>query len=144
MTVRGYLDQVKRYKHNIEALEAAIKRLREDTAGVSAIDYSRDRVQTSPSGNRTEIMLERIIEREAEMDKLIVQYKYAIGVITHQITQMETDNPYYIDILYKVYIDFKDLKEIAEEIDYSYGRVKHMHLEALDTFAEQYELILLA
>ena len=69
MTAKQYLNQIKRYTKNISRIERTIKEIRRTAGGAKAIDYAKDKVQTSPS-NHTEDMIIKAMELE---DKLIVQ-----------------------------------------------------------------------
>ena len=44
------------------------------------------------------------------------------------------DSPVYIDILYKRYVEYKTLEEIAVEMSYSYRQVLRLHGLALQDF----------
>lgn len=44
------------------------------------------------------------------------------------------DDITYMEILFKKYIEYKTLKDIAVEMKYSYGRTKHIHGFALEAF----------
>ena len=43
-----------------------------------------------------------------------------------------------IDILYKRYVQYKSLEEIAVEMSYSYTRLRHLHGRALQGFKKKY------
>jgi len=135
VTAKQYLNQIKRYTKNISRIERTIKEIRRTAGGAKAIDYTKDKVQTSPS-NHTEDMIIKAMELE---DKLIVQkdmYQDAVALITNQINQL--NNPLYAEILYQKYVELKSLEQIAVSINFSYPYVKHMHGWALVSFEQTF------
>jgi hypothetical protein len=101
--------------------------------GISGIDYSGDKVQSSSNGDApfTKIV-ERIIDIEKEIDDMIDQYVNLKHQIINEIQSLP--NVTYIDVLYKKYIEYKRLEVIAVEMNYSYQYVRVMHGYALQEF----------
>jgi len=58
-----------------------------------------------------------------------------IALKRHIISQMEqiSDNRYY-NILFKKYVQYKELQEIADEMGYEYKWLLHLHHDALEEF----------
>ena len=48
------------------------------------------------------------------------------------------DNPIHVQVLYGRYVKGRSLSAIANELAYSYDRIKHVHGEALQAFDEKY------
>lgn len=132
MTAKEHLQQYAILEEKRKQLAFEIIEVREGMAGVGSPALS-DRVQTSPSGDQMGNRVAKLISMEERLQALIDE-KLAMG--EKIITEIHNvDNAAYIKILYKRYIEFKKLKEIADEMDYSLDRVKHMHGYALQEFA---------
>ena len=122
MTPREYLSQIRKLKARIAILVREIEEL--DTIGVGGIDYSKDRVQTSPaSGAAFENNVERLVEKEQRLKELLVELVDARDRMVRQITAM--DDARYMTVLYKHYIESESISQIAYEM---------LHADALDAF----------
>lgn len=130
MTAKEYLQQIE--KLNIQ-INHSIDQLTElKQFGAKAVDYSVDKVQTSPS-NSMENIVGRWIDMEAKLNNLIDYYvdtKYKVVREIHQLSDIR-----YIQVLYKRYIEFKSLQKIAKEMDYDYKWLCRIHGSALEEFA---------
>lgn len=131
MTSREYLSQIRKLKARIAILVREIEEL--DTIGIGGIDYSKDRVQTSPaSGAAFENNVEKLVEKEQCLKELLVELVDARDKIVRQITDM--DDARYMTVLYKHYIEGESISKIAYEMHYSYNHVVKLHFAALDAF----------
>lgn len=135
MTAKQYLSQVKELQANIEMLETSIERIRYFASGAGGIDYSKDKVQTSPT-NRTEDLLIKAVESEERLITLKRNYKAQLELITEQIVGM--DRWLFKVILYGKYVEGKPLKLIAKEFNFSFDHVRHSHGHALQAFELKY------
>ena len=105
--------------------------------GVGAIDYSKDRVQTSPQGEATFVkVVEKICLLEEQINKNIDKFVDLKNKVIGEIQGLS--NPVHIQILYKKYVEFKRLEVIAVEMNYSYDYIKHQHGYALQAFGRMY------
>jgi len=131
MTAKEYLQQVEKLNilinHHIEQL-AELK-----TIGARAVDYSADRVQTSPT-NSMELLVSKWVDMEAEITQMIDRYVDLKYKVIREIHQLEDTR--YIQVLYKRYIEFKSLHKIAAEMDYEYTWMCRIHGYALNAFAD--------
>ena len=131
MTAKEYLNQ---YRLALIKIEHRKKQLAEfkSTLGYSGINLS-DKVQTSPKDSLSEGVAKAVdIERSIREDVLkLEELKDRIISEIHQL-----DNPMYIKILYKRYIEGKKLWEISEESDtkHDYAHLGHLHGYALLAF----------
>lgn len=138
MTAEQYLQQIQILDVQIQQDMEQLDELKNRAKGVTAIRYDKDKVQTSPSdrlcGDICSIVTldERITK---EIDKLCD----AKQLIIRQIRGLR--DPVYIQILYKVYVQYKTLKTAGLEIGISYTTVLQKHRDALTVFASQYDLI---
>ena len=132
MKPKEYLQQIQKLDVMINQKIAEKFELRKFD-GVSGIDYSGDKVQSSPKGDAPFTKsVERIIDLEKEIDDMIDQYVNLKDQIINEIQSLS--NVTYIEILYKRYIKYKRLEVIAVELGYSYQYVRVMHGYALQEF----------
>lgn len=135
MTSRQYLRQLSRIQQNIRILSEEIER-RKTKLTSTTVSASADRVQTSTSGDRFADMIAALADKELEQERLLYIYQTLRAQIVNQIQAL--DNPLYIIVLYKHYVEEKRLTVIAEETHYSYPSVKRIHSKALISFSEKY------
>lgn len=92
-----------------------------------------EKVQTSQQSeaNFTK-MLTKIDELKEKIEQSIIDYTEKKNEIIGQIQQLEKRQ--YIDLLYKKYVEYKNLDTVSYEINYSYQWVKKLHSKALKAF----------
>lgn len=133
------MDKAKEYLLQIEVLQAKIeqkrqraKEYRELALTSKGFDYSKERVQTSNHGGQIENPVIRYIALEQEINEDILLLQQTKDKITGEIHNI--NNPDFIKLLYKRYVESINLGVIAKEMQYSYDRIRHMHGEALKEF----------
>ena len=99
--------------------------------GCNAIDYG-ERVQTSPSVDSIPNEVIRRAELEADISRKIERFLQLKHKIINEIQSL--DNAVYVSIMYKRYVEYKSLEEIAVEMNYSYRQIKRLHGLALLDF----------
>lgn len=129
MTAKEYLQRIE--KLNIQISHHIDQLMELKTFGAKAVDYSADRVQTSPS-NSMENIVGRWVDMEAKLNTMIDSYVDLKYQVIREIHQLEDTR--YIQILYKRYIEFKPLRTIAVEMGYDYKWLCHLHGQALEDF----------
>ena len=133
-TPKENLRQLRTAEIKIEQKEEELERLKSSLESISTGTDS-ERVQTTPRDKVSEDVPQMVdLKREIESDikaLLILKNK-----IINEIQSM--DNPVYINILYKRYVQYKSLEEIAVEMSYSYTRLRHLHGRALQGFKKKY------
>ena len=108
---------------------------------IGSIDYSRERVQTSLSGNAPFVgLIERINDLNAEINAEIDTFVDEKHRIINQIQGLTNIN--HIALLYKRYIEFKKFETIADEMNFTYQYAIELHGYALAEFQTTYENIL--
>lgn len=127
---KEYLRQLRRLELCIEQRQEELNRLRE-LIGSHAIDYG-ERVQTSPSADSIPNEVIRRAELEADISRKIERFLQLKHKIINEIQSL--DNAVYVSILYKRYVEYKSLEEIAVEMNYSYRQVLRLHGMALQEF----------
>lgn len=142
MTAHDYLKQLSRLKWEISSCTKAIETLEEEVEydyQMSGIDYSRDKVMTSPSSNqykqserRVDMRVELIRKRNRLRDDLTQKRECIISQI-HGIEKQP-----HVEVLERYYVYCESLLSIAMETHRSYDRTRHIHSEALGIFTEKY------
>lgn len=131
---KKYLRQLHRLELCIEQRQEELNRLRE-LIGCNAIDYG-ERVQTSPSADSIPNEVIRRVELEADISRKIERFLQLRHKIINEIQSL--DNAVYVNILYKRYVEYKSLEEIAVEMNYSYIHIKRLHGYALLEFKKRF------
>ena len=141
MTAKEYLQKIAIYRRALDSAAYNIEALYAEAAGVKAIVYDKDRVQTSPE-NRFEKMMVRIDAEAEKWARMRARYEREVRKRIDQISRLS--NPDHAEILRLRYIDLKKdgrqrtLEEIAVQMVKSYPRIKHLHGEALEAFRRKY------
>ena len=135
MTAKEYLSQIAILKTKIQQKQQELQELFEFD-GLSATRYD---AQKSTKQARDAAFVRTIEKRDIlanKINKMISKYIFLKNKIIAQIH--EVDNVSYIQILYKKYVEFKRLEDIADEMSYSHDRIRHLHGEALQAFTRKH------
>jgi len=132
MTAREYLLQLRRLEHKIEWYSEESERIRAVLLP-KGITYDKDKVQTSVSDKVIDD-ISKLIDIDNIYMKTIREYHEKRNLIISQIYGLTIQN--HIDVLEKVYLSDKPLEICADEMGYTYDRVRHIHIEALKAFEE--------
>lgn len=141
MTAKEYLMKIQIYRRSIESIQQKIEMLYNEAAGIKAIVYDKDHVQTSPE-NRFEDAMIRIDAESQKWARMRIRYEREVRKRVDQISKL--GNPDYSELLMLRYVDLKEdgrqrsLEEIAYRMSKSYQRIRHMHGEALEAFRRKY------
>lgn len=135
MTTKEYLQQIYAIHRKIERLEERREQIRAEMYSVkSPADQSRDRVQTSMSGD---VML-NLVAKVDRVEREIVSEMYALldkqGRITSQIEMVPDEKQK--DVLFKRYVQFKRWEQIAVDMNITVRYVYMLHGDALKSFAK--------
>jgi hypothetical protein len=138
MKAKEYLQQLKRLDELINQKIKEVTDLRERATSVSGIDYSKDKVQTSPSGDAPFVkLIGKIADLEAEINAEIDSFVNEKHKIINQIQSLK--NADYISLLFKRYVEFKKFEIIAIEMNFTYQYVLELHGCALREFETTYK-----
>lgn len=132
MKAKEYLLQIEVLQEKIEQKRKRAKEYRDLALSSGGFDYGKERVQTSNLGGQIETPVVRYIalEQEIDQDTYILQKKK--DEITNEIHNL--DNAAHIKILYKRYVECKNLGKVAREMKYTYQYIREMHGKALKEF----------
>lgn len=143
MTAKEYLQQLQRLNTMINQKIKELDDLRSMSTSIGSFDYSKDRVQTSPSGDApfTKIV-NKIVTLDEEINREIDSYVDEKYRIINQIQALQ--NPVHIQVLYKRYVEFKRLEVISVELNYTYQYTRELHGYALKAFETEHKDVLTA
>lgn len=132
MKAKKYLLQIEAFQTKIEQKRQRAKEYRELALTSGGFDYSKERVQISNLGGQIENPVIRYVALEQEINEDVRMLEARKDKITDEIHNLE--DALHIKILFKKYVECKHLAMVAEELNYSYDRIRHMHGEALKEF----------
>lgn len=133
LSARKYLEQLQEIDISINQELERLEEMKSGAGGVGAIDYSKDRVQTSPV-NALERRVCNYIQFEKRINGEIEQFSDAKEQIIREIRELHHRN--YVQVLFKVYVQYKSFKQVADEMNVSYKYVCKLHHDALRRFSE--------
>lgn len=141
LKAKEYLQQLKRLDTVINQKTKELGDLRLKSRSTGSIDYSKERVQTSTSGDAPYVnMVGCMIGLEEEIKTEIDTFVNEKHKIINQIQALE--NSKYIEVLYKRYVEFKRLEIVAAEMKYTYQYIVELHGSALRKFQTTYKNLL--
>ena len=133
MTAKEYLKQLQWLDIAINQKVKELDELYLKSRNTGSIDYSKERVQTSPSEDAPFVkLIEHIMELETEIDTEIDTFVDEKHKIINQIQALKNSD--HISLLYKRYVEYKSLERICVEMNFSYDYIKHLHGYALQAF----------
>ena len=132
LSAKKYLSQLAVIDEAINQDLERLSEMKENTLCTGGIDYSRDRVQTSPVGDRLCSDVTRYTAFNEEINEEIDRFIDARERIIKEIRELHDVN--YIQVLYKVYVQFKTLTMTSREMQRSYNFVLNAHKKALKEF----------
>jgi SMC interacting uncharacterized protein involved in chromosome segregation len=124
----------KQYLRDIKHMRRRLDRLRQRRANLhldvsfGGIDYSADRVQSTPKNKLEEAMV-RLSERMEALDNDIATLSLNIDDRINSIEKLTNDT--HKSILFKRYVEDKTFEEISVEMGYVYNYTCNLHGEAL-------------
>lgn len=133
MRAKDYLSQIHIADVRIGERITELNQMRERLSILQGIDYAKDHVQASPeSGNR---QVEEIVDCEADIKRMISEEIKMKHRIISEIQMLE--NPIYVDLLFRRYIEFRSFERIACDMGYVYNYVCNLHGKALEAFEDK-------
>lgn len=133
-----YMRGIRLLRRRIKLLEEQIERDTILAAGVSAIRYDKDRVQTSPIQDRMTEIVAKIIETTDKLKESIYDLQVKEEEVIGYLTQIDEQ---YERILTYHYLDGIDWTEVADLMRYENSRyvyeVRDKALQALDVVLKE-------
>ena len=140
MTAKEYLSEVQTLQTIIEQKQEALKQIRESVTSVHGLQYDRERVQGSKQTDRIGETVAKIVDIEKEVEADVITLICKKHETIKQIHTLQ--NPRFIALLFKRYIEYKKFQTIAEEMDLTEQYVKHLHGKALKAFEKAHKDVL--
>jgi len=128
---KEYLKQVETLDTKIQQKKIELDSLKDNAIGLGAFDYAKEKVQTSASESMSG-KVAKYVDLENEIHEDIERFTELRHKVIGQIHML--DDPKYINVLFEKYIEYKGLKEISEELGYSYDHIRRVHGWALLDF----------
>lgn len=132
----------KKYLLQVQVADTAINQrvkeledLKRSMYSVGAIGYEADKVQTSGNNDPYRIV-DKYIDTEKRINECIDEFVTLKNKIISEIQGM--NNKLYMELLYKRYIEYKSLWDIAKDMHYDYGYIRKCHGWALLAFERKY------
>lgn len=135
MSAKGYLSQIRKLSHKIEAMQEERDQIWIDisSAGTSAI------TDTRVMGGKKRMPEDMYVKYQALCDKITAHIDILIQKRIHIVEQIyELDNSVHSHILYRHYVQRMPFVRIAALLHYSEDRIYHLHQEALREFGQMY------
>ena len=133
MRAKDYLNQIRLLDIKIGQRIEELEEMRSRISLVTGIDYSKDRVQSTPeSGNKQ-------IENLVDFENSVLDMINKETMLKHKIIGdiQELSNPLYVDILFRRYVECNSFEKIAYDMGYAYNYVCTLHGNALKEFELQ-------
>lgn len=128
MEAKTFLRRVEKIDLRIQNKLIEQKQWRDIAMGITA-NMNGERVQSSGSQSKMADAINKCVDMEAEIDRLIDEL---IDIKKEVIEAIEKiDSPVEYDILHRRYIQFQSLTEISEKYGYDYGWATTNHGRAL-------------
>ena len=136
MNVKEYLGQLERLELMTKQKKEELMRLKELAVSIGSPALSTDKVKSgsTPKAAGFEKNIEKYMLLEEEIKQEISEFAAKRHTIINQIQGL--DDAKYLNILYKRYVEYKKLDEIAEEMHYSYRNICYIHRKAIKKFEE--------
>ena len=128
MTARQYLSQIEKYDNLIHNKIIEEEQLNILSISVKSIPMG-EKVQSSSKQDPMGDMVAKIVDLRAEISKMATDFLEQKQEIIRTIEEVE--DPILYDVLFKRYVEYKTLLNIADELGYSEITIKRLHLKAL-------------
>lgn len=135
MTAKEYLSQVYKLSREIESNKRRIAELESEIGGLRAIDYSGDKVQSSPVDSLSE-GIARLDEIQRRLITDTVKLQRDKGRILEEIRSLPDTRC--IEVLTLRYVDCKRWGKIEKEMHESRRTIFRIHGDALELFRKKY------
>lgn len=132
--VKDYLNQVRDADRMIDLKQKRLDELNSQKYSIGSQDCSRERVQTSPSGDSIPKLIAKIIDLQEEINADIDRFIDLKAEIMHKLDSL--DNADDKVFLYAKYFEYKKHTQIAAEMGYCERHIVKIHKRALLRLAE--------
>lgn len=130
MNAKQYLKQAYRLNELIKNNQQELDELQELSTNLPGTDYSKDRIQSSPSGDATYV---RIVEKIVELEKIIqkdIEELLSLKLEIRNVINEIDDNEHKLLLMCR-YLNFMTWDDICEKMNVSSRTVHRIHGNAL-------------
>ena len=135
MTAKEYLQQIKELNDVITNKKVELYQL-ECLATSTTAPTDREAVQTSNISDKVGSCATKIVQLEEEIEQAISVYLAARSERLAVIEKVRLLNHNRYSVLFKCYVEYKQLTDVAKEMCLSYAYVLEIHHKALQNVAE--------
>lgn len=132
LSAKEYLKQLEVLDMQINEDVMTLSEMKERASCTGGIDYSKPSVQTSAAGDRLCKDVVRYTDFDERINREVDQFVDAKNQIIQEIRELREKN--YIQVLYKIYVQYKPVKIAAQEMRKSYSHTLDLHKKALKAF----------
>lgn len=128
MDAKTYLSSVRKLDLQIKNKLIEKQQWKEIALGITA-NMDGERVQSSGTKDKMASAVEKCVDMEQEIDSLIDKLIDTKKEVVQVIESL--DNPYYYDLLHRIYIQFMSFEEVADHYGRDYTTITTAHGRAL-------------
>lgn len=131
-----YLKRIRETEIEIEQDLLSLQEMKESATSLKSIDLTKTKVQTSAPGDRIGNIISEYTVFEEKVNNHITELQRRKMNTIEMIRGLH--NATFNQILFKMYIQGKNMKLCSIEMQRSYSYVKQQHKKALETFDKKY------
>lgn len=132
MTAKEYLQEIKKMDLAIDQKQTEYDTMKKGRAYIGGMDYSAERVQTSPDGSGFTKISDKLLDLQMEINEDIDRWHDMRHERIGQIQSLSKAE--YVDILFRRYVQYQTFEIISAEMNMSYYWTCHLHGDALEEF----------
>ncbi len=136
MKAKEYLQQLRRMDTAIGQKIRELEDLRAIAMRAGGVRYAENKARPSYTDAPYSRVIDRMVDLDAEINREIDGFVDKKHKMINQIQRLP--NGRYAEILYKRYVEYKQLEMISAEMHYTYQYTKELHGYALQEFERTY------
>lgn len=135
MTAKQYLSEIRWLRENIKISKKIVENFHLSYSSMHGIDYSADKVQSSPKNTLEEAGWKMLEDHE----EAVQQLARATSELNHRLDMIRgLSNPIYCEVLYLRFYVNLDINTVALRIQKKPGTAANLQSEALAEFEKKY------
>lgn len=136
MITKEYLQEIKKIDISIDQMQTEFDLLKKGRTYIGGMDYSADRVQTSPDGSGFTKLSDKLYDMQKEINEKIDQFNDMRHKRICEIQKLSKAE--YVDILFRRYVQYQSLRDISDALKFDYNYTCNLHGEALKEFNQKF------
>lgn len=134
LSARQYLGQLREIDAKINRDLERLEEMKAKAFSGGAAGYGRERVQASLIGDKLCSDVSEYVDFNEEINAKIDSFIDAKWQIISEISKLRDSR--HADVLYKIYVQYKSIRDVAQEMGMSYSYTAALHNNALQAFEE--------